>query len=75
MEGDGYEDKEMVHKTQGGGRRQLKVAYTNANGLITVRAELNEYLKRIKPDIVGLTEIKLDKAIECLKIADGKYDV
>ena len=65
----------MVYKTQRGGRQQLKVTYTNVNGLITVREELNEYLKRIKPDIVGLTEIKLDKSKEWLEIGDGKYNI
>ena len=75
MESDGHENKEMVYKIQGGGRRKLKVTYTNVNGLITASTELNEYLKRNKPDIMGLTEIKLDKSFELLNIGDGEYEI
>ena len=51
------------------------MTYSNVNGLITTITELNEYLKRIKPDIVGLTEIKLDKSIMSLNIGDGEYEI
>ena len=75
LESNGHENKEMVYKIQGGGRRKLKVTYTNVNGLSTASTELNDYLKRNKPDIMGLTEIKLDKSFELLNIGDGEYEI
>ena len=57
------------------GISKLKVMYTNVNGLITGLVELNDYLRDNTPDIVGITETKLDHVIEAINIGDGKYDV
>lgn len=65
----------MVHKAKGRRERKLKLMYSNVNGVTTVSSELNEYLRRKDPDIVGLTETKLDKSFECLSIGDGKYNM
>ena len=49
--------------------------YTNVNGLITGLLELNDYLRDNTPDIVGITETKLEHLIEAVNIGDGKYNV
>ena len=50
-----------VKHISGGGRRELKVAYTNVN--VTALLKLNDYISENKPDIMGITETKLYKGI------------
>ena len=57
----------MVHKKEGGrgdrgsdGRKRLKLMYTNIDGVLSSRLELEDYLKEEKPEIVCLTETKLN---------------
>ena len=45
------EERGSKHTT-GGGRTELKVAYTNVNGIITPLLELNDYISENKPDIM-----------------------
>lgn len=53
LESDGLEIKEMLSDARGGLRKVLKVAYTNADGLIGARWELEEYLKENTSDKIG----------------------
>ena len=43
--------------------------------LIMGLLELNDYLRDNTPDIVGITETKLEHLIEAVNIGFGKYDV
>ncbi len=52
LESKRYENKEMVHQTVS------KVCYTNFNGLMSTKMELNELLNRTTPDVVILCETK-----------------
>ncbi len=48
LESKRYENKEMVHQTVS------KVCYTNANGLMSTKMELNELLNRTALDVLIL---------------------
>ncbi len=48
-------------------RDTCKVVYTNVNGLVSGLRELNIFLQKASPDIIGLTEIKLHEEIEEVK--------
>ena len=65
----------MVHKTRGKGGEKLKIAYTNMDGLISARWEVEEYLKEMKPDIMALTETKITEGLDVSKIGGEKYNV
>ena len=49
--------------------------YTNINGITPGLLELNDYLRENKPDIVGITETKLDQVIDSINIGDKNYNV
>jgi len=44
--------------------KTVKIRYTNIDGVISKRLELKDYLTSVRPDIVCLTETKLNKVIE-----------
>ncbi len=44
--------------------RSLKIMYTNVDGLVSSLSELKDYLKNNKPDVVCLTETKLEEEIK-----------
>ena len=53
-----------------------KVAYTNINGIISSLRNLNVYLVKKAPDIMGLAEIKLYEELEEVKnIGQNMYNV
>ena len=49
--------------------------YTNINGITPGLLELNDYLRENKPDIVGITETKLDQVIDSINVGDKNYSV
>ena len=49
----------MVFETGRKWGKELKIAYTNVDGLLSVRYDLEEYLRNKKPDIMGIAETKL----------------
>ncbi len=55
-------------------RGKCKVVYININGLVMGLIELNIFLQKASPDIIGLTEIKLHEEIEVKKIGQDKYN-
>ena len=65
----------MVLEATRGWGKELRVAYTNADGLMSVKCEIDEYLKNTKPDIMGVVETKLSDGIEMFNIGDGNYKV
>ena len=46
----------MVSEVRREWEKELKVAYMNDDGLMSVRQELEEQLKERKPDIMGLAK-------------------
>ena len=54
---------------------KLKTAYTNVNGLISAQVELNDYLREYAPDVMGITETKLNDNIEMNNLGEGRYNV
>ncbi|MPC49430.1 hypothetical protein E2C01_043228 [Portunus trituberculatus] len=78
-----HETEEVVHKEgeQKGNKyhcrreRVLKVAYTNINGILTAKIELNDYLRENKPNIMGSTKTKLCERLEALDIGENSYNI
>ena len=81
------QDNEMVHKqqilkrkenemngaiTKGGD--EIKVMYTNIDGIISRKLELVDYLKEKKPQIVCLTETKLCEEFQT-NIENDNYNI
>ena len=69
----------MVYSGEGGssekerGRnRNLKVANTNINGLISGISELNDFLEEVKPEIV---ETKLSGQLPPNNVGNGQYNM
>ena len=52
----------MIYETGSGRCKELKLAYTNTEGLTSVRRDLEEN----EPHMIGLTETKLNEEIEVL---------
>ena len=52
----------MIYETDSGRCKELKLAYTNTEGLTSVRRDLEEN----EPHMIGLTETKLNEEIEVL---------
>ena len=83
MESSRLENKEVVYtgKKRRGERdrrsdsNDLKVAYTNVNGLISGLNELNDYLDKSRPDIMGIVETKLKGQIPPESVGNGLYKV
>ncbi len=69
LESKRYENKEMVHQTVS------KVCYTNVNGLMSTKMELNELLNRTTPDVAVFCETKWKNEFGTLDIGDDKYDL
>ena len=65
----------MVPKTSRCRGGKLKVSYTNVNGLVSSLLELNDYLENNTPDVMGITETKLNEQIVSINIGNGKYNV
>ena len=59
MENKRYENCEVESQATG-----LKIMYTNADGVLSKRLELRDYIESNGPDIVCVTETKLDDNIE-----------
>ncbi len=55
--------------------KKWTVAYTNINGLISTLRELNNYIKIKQPDIMGITEVKLNETTENTRIGNSNYNV
>ena len=53
----------------------LKVLYTNTDGLISKKLELNDLISERKPDVICLTDTKLLKDIEVDLLGWSKYNV
>ena len=56
-------------------RRELRIAYTNVNGLLSGLLELNDFLRESQPDIMGITETKLCDEMESVDLGENKYNV
>ena len=65
----------MVCETGKKWGKELRIAYTNVDGLLSVRYELEEYLKIKKPDIMAITETKLSEEREAHNTGEGNYKV
>lgn len=55
--------------------REKKVAYPNIYGLISSKLELEDKLRREKPDIMCLLITKLRKEIHVLEMEKGRHQV
>ena len=56
------------------GSDEMKVMYTNIDGIISRKLELVDYLKEKKPEIACLTETKLCEEIET-NLENDNYDI
>ena len=56
------------------GSDEIKVMYTNIDGIISRKLELIDYLKEKKPEIVWLTETKLCEEIQT-NIENDNYNI
>ena len=65
----------MVPEKGRGRGRELKVAYTNIDGIISTALELKDFLRKEQPDIMGIVETKLTGGIDALGIGDGNYNI
>ena len=69
MEGQGPEvEKEIYQEVS-------KICYTNVNGLMSKRLEVEELLERVKPDVVVLCETKWKDEWGVPLIGNGSYDL
>ena len=70
------EKKDESDKERGNeeNQRQLKIAYTNIDGLTARKLELNDYLNKEEPDIVCLAETKLTEAVNINLVGSVKYN-
>ena len=87
LESKRQQNNEMIHKQQmlerkvkennaatTKGSDELKVMYTNIDGIITRKLELVDYLQEKKPEIVCLTETKLCEEIQT-NIENNNYNI
>lgn len=51
------------------------MAYTNIDGLISGLDELNDYLTKMRPDVMGIAETKLKGQISPNSVGKGRYKV
>ena len=56
-------------------KTELKVSYTNADGILSKRLECLDYLKRERPDIMCIVETKLTPNIELSWFDNGQYNI
>lgn len=70
-----FEIKKVVLETRRERRKELKISYTEADGLTLVRWKLDRYLQEKNPHIMGVTETKLSDETEVFNIGEGKYKV
>ena len=76
-----YKIEKVVHTREkrerkrgtGNNGNELKVAYMNINGLISGLDELNDYLKKSMPDVMGIVETKLNGQIIPSNIGNESY--
>ena len=54
LQGEEYEDCEVVDEQARGGEKELKVAYTNVDRILSAKIELEDYPKENEPDVIGL---------------------
>ena len=84
MEGEKWEAKEVVDKTNGIDNTQtetwkketrngISVSYTNVDGLLSKRLECVDYLRSVKPDIMCIVETKLRPNMEMNWFEEGQY--
>ena len=57
----------MVPEKGRGRGSELKVAYTNIDGIISTALELKDFLRKEQPDIMGIVETKITGGIDALK--------
>ena len=87
LESKEQQDKEKIHKQQILQRKQnemnatvtkrsdeINIMYTNIDGIISRKLELEDYLKEKKPQIVFLTQTKLCEEIQT-NIENGNYNI
>ena len=66
----------VYNNEEGGeGIKRLRITYTNIDGLLSKQLELRDYLCRIKPDVMCITETKLADIIELIGIEDCDYNI
>lgn len=56
-------------------KEKMKIAYTNIDGKISSKLELEDYLRQENPVLVCITETKLKREIEGLIFDGGRYRV
>ena len=61
------ENKNKIKET----RNNLRVMYTNIDGIVSSLLELKDYIRKSKPDVVCLTETKLKEEIQLGTIVEG----
>ena len=68
------EEKNEMNGAVTKGSDEIKVMYTNIDGMISRKLELIDYLKEKKPEIVCLTETKLCEEIQT-NIENDNYNI
>lgn len=63
----------MVCRKQGEALKELKVANTNVNGILSTRKELNGFLRENKPDTKGVTKYKLSDEVTAVNIDEVQH--
>lgn len=65
------------NKEKGESIGKMKIAYTNIDGYITSKLELEDYLRKENPDMMCIVETKLSEEIKIqeLEINEGRYKV
>ena len=66
------EEEPVRHGNNADVVKEVTIAYTNVDGLLSKRLELTDYLREKKPDIVCIVETKLTKDMDL--ILDGNFD-
>ena len=57
------------------GKGKKKLAYTNIDGFISSKLELEDYLRTRNPDVVCIAETKLGKDVHVTELVGGRYKV
>lgn len=88
MESTGRESQEMVYEGRTGveevrkrkveqnkGRERMKIAYTNIDGIISSKLELEDYLRKENPVMACIVETKLGGEVQVPAMDGGRYKV
>ena len=70
----------LSHKTggerkSGHGSKSIKVFYSNIDGLISKKLELGDYIREMKPEVICLTETKIDKDVVLEVLGWNNYNI